>query len=401
MEKGAVIMSETVVKKILIKPLKDKDVQYYATNKNVKVPKMKKDALLLGEIFIDESIYGLIGLEKEYWAEESTASDLNYLDRITIRLYNTKGKNLGIIEERILKEITQSMVSGSLPVFTLTLKGLPYVIDIERESSKLVFPLMTTVSKRIFDIFQMSKKSLSMGADFTVTRKLGDEKVALVDSKRGGKVEISIYDDELANNKAFIHTLILYAATINFHEDIGEKIKKTVGAITEGTLTLIPSKKALELMLNPRKTKKVIKEEATEVRKKRRKRRVRDVEDEEEEEEKTKPRKKRKGVKKRATKRSKTLEKYKELHTNDPVKAASGVGKNTAALLKNVGINTVDEFIAADPEELAMVLEVKSITTEKIKKWQKDSLKRVKATFDQDEAALEDVDDYELLDYDA
>lgn len=398
-------MGETVQKKIKMKMLKaavkGMDAKDYIESLDIDIKKVSKDSLFLGEVFVDDRIYGLLGLEKEFWSDESTPSDLEYLDRIALKLYDAKGKSVGVIEERLVKELTQSIVSGTLPVFTAILKGSPYIIDIEKESNKLVFPLLVNKSKGFFDIFQISKKALAIGADFTVERKIGDEKVAFIDSKRGGKIEIEIYDDELADTKDFVNVLTLFAGTIQFHEDIANKIKSTVEALSQGALVLKPSRKALELMQDPRKAKrpkKETEEERKETRKRRKKRKIRGVDEEEEEE---KPKKLKKGVKKRSLKSRKTQKGYKALYLADPVKKATGVGKKTADLLNEVGIITVEDFIGADPKELAGVLKEKSITPTKINKWQVDSQKRVRATLEDDETGLDaEVSDYELLDYD-
>ncbi|MHA1266255.1 MAG: hypothetical protein ACTSRS_13565 [Candidatus Helarchaeota archaeon] len=396
-------MSEIVEKKIQMKvsknALKDSKLGQY----EIKLPKLSADSFLMGEIFIDGEIYGLLGLDKEYWTEDSTMLDLDTFERLILKLYNKRGRNIGMIEERVLKELSQSVVKGTLPVFSITLNSSPYVIDIEKESNQLVFPLLTDEKRGIFEIFQISKKALAIGADYTVTRKVGDQKVAFIDSKRGGKIEIEVYDDELAENEDFIQILILYAGTIQYHDAISEKIKQTVEAIKQGTIMLKPSKKALELMLNPRKARKPRRKEATKdtekLKEKRSKRRARKLRGVETEEADTSSPKTRKTVKKKIKKRTKSMEQYKELHLKDPVVKASGVGKKTAELLNSIGIYTVEDFLSAGAEEIEAALEVKSITTSKIQKWQNQSRNRVLATSEDEIADSEEISDYELLDY--
>lgn len=307
-------MPETVQKKIEMNffktSLQGSEAQAYAASQDIRIARAPKDTFFMGEIFIDKQIYGMLGLKKEYWADESTAQELTYFERIIIKLYSRKGRSIGVIEERVLKELAQSAVSGDLPVFTISLSGYPYVVDIEKESSKLVFPMLTDSRKGFFDIFQISKKSLAMGADFTVTKKVGDEKVAFIDSKRGRKVEIEIFDDVLADNSAFVNVLALFAGTIQYHEAIAEKIKKTVKALTEGSIALKPSKDALELMMDPRKGKRgksrTTEEESEEKKGKkkrtRKKRKIRGADAEDEDEEK--PRKKKKTLKKKSAEKT-------------------------------------------------------------------------------------------------
>ncbi len=401
-------MSEIVLKEIKLKiyknPFTNSQMHEQMLDEDVKIKKLAKDAFYLGEIRVDDRIYGVLELEKEYWADRSTP-EVDYLDRIILKLHDKTGKTIGMIEERLLKELMQSTVSGKLPVFTITLKGNPYMIDIEKESDKLVFPVLTNKSKNIFEIFVLNKKSLAIGADYTVTRKLGDQKVADIDSKRGGKIEIKIYDDEVANNKQFIDTLALFAATIKFHDGIGKKIEQAIDALKVGELVLKPPKKALELMVDPRRVKRAKKvraeeeEEPRKTREKRRKRKIRGEEEEEAEEEE-KPKKKRAKKKpKKPKKDTVKSKKFKELYLEDPVQKASGVTKAIAKKLEDLGILTVEDLLAADPDELAEFLDDESITSTKIQRWIIASTKRVKDTLKLIEAEPEDIDDYDLLDY--
>lgn len=415
-------MSETVQKKIEVKifksPLTDSEMKDQISEKDIKVRNLGKASFYLGEILVDQQIYGMLGLEKEYWTDKS-APDQN-LESITINLYDKKGTTMGVIEERLLKELMQSVVSGKMPVFSITFSNIPYLMDIERESDKLIFPLLMDVTKGIFEIFQITKKGLAMGADFTVIRKLGEEKVAFIDSKMGGKVEVSIYDETLAKNKQFINTLALFAASIKFHDEIGEKIKSALESLKTGSLVLKPSKKALELMLNPRRAKGLVSDEEEtekvkgpeklkEVREKRKKRKIRGEEEEEPEkdadlegeEEELEEKPKRQAAKQKL----KTIEsasvkskKYQDLLLEDPVRKVSGITKEIAEQLQDIGISTVEDFLSADPEEIETALNDESITNELIQKWINAARKRVRATLEDIETKPDDSDDYDALD---
>jgi len=426
-------MSEIVQKKMVMKifdtPLSSNEMKGYAASKDVKISSVSKDTFLLGEISIDSHIYGLLGLDKEYWSDDKkSAPNLDILDRIILRLYDRSGRNIGLIEERVLKELSESTIGGRLPSFTITLSHLEYLIDIEKESDKFVFPLLMEKSKGIFEIFQITKKGMAIGADYIVTRKLADEKVAFIDSKRGGKIEIDIYNKELAENNLFTATLALFAGTIKYHAGIATKLENAVKAMKEGVLTIKPSKKALELILNPRRSKSTgaSKEESKEeepVRRKKKKRRSRKDEDEDdeetpkkrikrrirdEEEEEDKedlPRKKSKGKSRREEEdeeqeSSNKKKKFEPLYAEDPVKEVPSITKAISEALEEVGITTVEQLLSADPDDLEEELDIPSITSKKIKMWQKLSQKQIKETIESEEGIDEEDGQYDLLDYD-
>ena len=456
-------MAETIQKKIEMKifdtPISSDEVISYAADKGIKISKVSKDTFLLGEVSVDNQIYGLLGLEKEYWSDEKSGAMAGMLDQTTVKLFDKSGKGTGLIEERMLKELSQSISGGKLPVFTITLKYFPYIIDIEKESDKFVFPLLINKTRGTFEIFQISKKAVAIGADFIVTRKLGDSKVAFIDSKRGGKIEIQIYDTELAKNPIFVDTLSLFAGTIKFHDSISTKIESTMKALAEGTLVLRPSQKALELMLNPRQAKQPEKveekpgrekETGEEIRRKRSGRRIRGAKEEEEEplEKPAKSRGKKRAVaeeeekeeplekpaksrgKKIAsaeedeeeselTKRKKRMpeeevpskkpQKARPLYPEDSVRDAPGLTEAISELLEEVGVMTIEDLIAANPEELAQEIGDDLITSKKIKQWQLASRQRVKAVLkeegdleerelEEDSDADEDTHDYDIMD---
>ena len=399
-------MSEIVEKKISMKifdtPLTGSEMKGYAMTKDIRLSGSTKNKFLLGEIFVDNQIYGLLGLEKEYWTDTTADSaGMSFLDRVMVSLYDTRGREIGQIEERLLKELAQSTAGGKLPVFTISLRNQPYMVDIEKESGKYVLPLLIDKSKGYFEIFQIVKKGLAIGADFTVTRKLGEEKVAFINSKRGGKVEIEIYNEELAKNKDFTNLLALFAGTIQYHDSISEKIENAIKAMTEGLLILKPSKKSLQLLEDPRKTKRSSEKttkKKTPTKEERKGRRIRGKDEEEEEAPKRKRRVKKKSDKEdEEPKKTKT---FKPLYLDDAVNKVTGVNKATAELLEEIGVLTVEHLLNIDPIELQEELDVSSITKTKIKRWQTDSKKRIKETLKMEAEIEEDTADYDLLDMD-
>jgi len=435
----AEMISKQIELKIFESPISSDEFIGYAADKGIKIAKVSKDTFLLGEISVDSQVYGLLGLEKEYWSDEKSGVMAGLLDQTAVKLFDKSGKNTGIIEERMLKELSQSISGAKLPVFTITLKYWPYLIDIEKESDKFVFPLLINKTKGTFEIFQISKKALAMGADFLVTRKLGENKVAFIDSKRGGKIEIQIYDSELAKNPIFIDTLALFAGTIKFHDSISSKIESTMKALTEGTLVLRPSQKALELMLNPRLVKqpekveeKVVREKETEeeeIPKKKSGRRIRGTEEEpiekpvkkrgkkravaEEEEgeaeESEQPTRKKKMAAEEEEIPTKKPQKTRPLYAEDSVRDAPGLTEAISELLEEVGVMTVEDLMAANPEDLAQEIGDELITSKKIKLWQQAARQRVKAVIkeeedmeerEQEEDSDADVDthDYDIMD---
>ncbi len=400
-------MSEIVQKEIKMKvykePYTNSQMFDQMLDEDIKLKKLPKDTFYLGEIYVDNRIYGVLGMEKEYWSSKSTP-ELDFLDRLIINLYDKKGTTAGIIEERVLRELMQSAVSGKLPVFTLTLSGNPYMIDIEKESDKLVFPVLTNQTKKIFEIFELNKKTIAIGADFVVTRKLTNQKIADIDSKRGGTVEIKIYESEIADNKQLLEVLALFAATIPFHDEIGKKIEQALEALELGSLVLDPPAKALELMLNPRKVKRSRKKDEDEeepvkpkkIRRKKRKIRGKSEEDQEEAEDEAP---KKTEIKRKKPKEDETAKgKFKELYLDDPPSKASGVTKAIGAKLEELGILTIEDFLAADPKLIAGELGDESISSTRVKRWITASRKRVKKTLEVIEAEPDDSDDYDLLD---
>jgi hypothetical protein len=230
-------MAERVLKKIVIK-----------------LEEISHDMTDLGEIFVDDQLIGTLGIEKDYWTDADP--DFAVLEQIHISLQDASGKVAGVINERVIKELAQSDFDKDLPLFTISLEALPYIIDIEKNSGKLVFPLITGGKRKVLEFFQISKKTLAIHDNYLIKRKIGDMKAATIDSKGRNKIEIQVYDNDLAQNEDFLDLLVLFAGTIKFHEAIATKIDYTINFLSKGHFTLRPSQEVLETMADPRKSTK-------------------------------------------------------------------------------------------------------------------------------------------------
>ena len=243
-------MPETMKKvliKLLDKPLKGKELTEYAVSKKMKFGGFSDHTALIGEIYEDKKMTGLLGMEIEPWADYSSFHhNYDLLNRMRIKLFSRGGKRIGVIEERLIKELSMPTSSHKIPLFTAILKDLPYAVDLDKDSDKFVFAVLTDTRKKILEIFQMSKKTFRLS--YEVKRKYLIEKIASIKSKWGGKIEIKIYEEELARKESFLNLLILFAGTIKYHDEIESKIRTFSNSLSEGTLIIKPTRRAIELM---------------------------------------------------------------------------------------------------------------------------------------------------------
>jgi hypothetical protein len=131
------------------------------------------------------------------------------------------------------------------PIFSVILNSSPFLIDFELDSDKWIFPFLTESGKGLFNVFQISKK---VGNNYQIKKRIIDRKIASIDSKRGGKIEIKIEDQDLANNEEFFAILVLFAGTVKFHDEITNKLRHGFKSLEEGTFVLRPPETELDLM---------------------------------------------------------------------------------------------------------------------------------------------------------
>jgi len=224
-------------------PLTGNQLEKYCNVKGVRIPYSSDEFSLFGEAVLEDKLVGTLVVSKEIWSDDvDKGPNYDLLDRIVIKLLERSGAVIGTIEERLLKEFALSSVT---PLFSVILKSSPFIIDFDLDSDKLIFPFLTQAGKGLFNVFQISKK---VGNNFSIKKKIIDRKIASIDSKRGGKIEIKIEDEDLANNEEFLAILVLFAGTAKFHDDIANKIRHGFKSLAEGTFVLRPPETELNLM---------------------------------------------------------------------------------------------------------------------------------------------------------
>ncbi len=237
-----------VVIKLKDKPLTGNDLDDYARSRKMKFGGFSDNTGLIGEVYNDEEkLVGLLGMETEPWSDYSSFHhNYDLMNRLRIKLFSKGGNKIGVIEERLIKELSMPTSSHKIPIFTAIIKNLPYAVDLDKDSDKFVFAVVTDTRKKILEIFQMNKKTFRLS--FEVKRKYLIEKIASIDSKWGGKIEIKIYEEELARKDSFLFLLILFAGTIKYHDEIEHKIRTYSDNLREGIIIIKPTSRAIELM---------------------------------------------------------------------------------------------------------------------------------------------------------
>ena len=234
-----------------------------------------KDLDIYGSIIEDGNKVGFVGWRTEAWEsgideepEEEGGEILGpskaTIGRLVIKAFTNETNWLGTLEEQVALELPRSHYEP-LPVFTIILPRFEFIIRIERIYSRTgnlyVTSLITKEDKnkkeKIMDIFEINEKLFTLGSDWVVRRQNAPKKeiVAELDGKIlniGGKVEIRIYDEELAKNRIFRMLLILFAAMTKFHKKVKKKINEVKKQLMRGEIVIKPTHQELELMRNPR-----------------------------------------------------------------------------------------------------------------------------------------------------
>lgn len=220
-----------------------------------------KDMNIFGSVKIDKEDSGHIGYRTGEWEDHDPKE--GDLPRLVIRYFSETDRWRASIEQNNIKGLILSIgYSRGTPVFDIFIAGNTNIYSLEKiergtgSMDKVVVPLILEKDGKDLDYFVFEEKRFTMGSDWKCYRANAKKKeLAEFDSKKfniGGKVIIDIYDPDLAENKIFINTLVLFGALIKFWDEVTDKMKDFAEDYIKGEIKFTPDRHELELMENPR-----------------------------------------------------------------------------------------------------------------------------------------------------
>ena len=366
------------------------EIQTREDDLNKRYSNLDNDMNLIGEYSFDnKQVNGTFGRKTEVWnINKNKPINIDTIAYSKFKIFDSENKWVGTIEEKLIDEIVQSYKSDPRLIFSLSLSN-NNIFNLTQRPNFYIFPFILDKKSSDVEFFILEKKTISMGSDWIIKRCiLGDSKVADIDSKRGRKINISIYDEIIAKNDSFLNYILLFAITIRFHKEIKDRLIEYTKAIKESTLILHVSDKVLEqysVAKNVRMKRSTISKQEKHTKKEKSKSQIqkkeisdKDIKESIRSDIKEKS-KKEVSVESQEVDKDKTSQEkvksnkeIKELSfkAEDPIEEAEGIGKKTGARFREIGIATIGDFINADIDEIYKNLPVTWITKSKLKKWQ-------------------------------
>ncbi len=214
-----------------------------------------------GIVEIDGEKEYIIAFNKEEWEETPKGKPKRLVLRIfTImeeKLNIGKGGNFkGGVELSLAHSLLQTYELHKIaPIFYVQIPGLKSIIQIapgwRLKGTRFSWPLLPEKPGDKFQVID-AKGVVGLGNDYELY--LGDVKIGRIDGQRVQKeFEIEIYDANLAKDKTFIHTVILFACGANFMGEIEDMIKELYKKMEKtGTSDYKIPKAEMDLFRNPR-----------------------------------------------------------------------------------------------------------------------------------------------------
>lgn len=230
-----------------------------AQNRRDKGFQWSKDMDPLGEVTENGEKTRLIGIREAIWEPaEGDSHNPEFERRLVLKSF-TRNSWVGTLEELTAIELKNSAAVGKkLPAFLSILNDVEYTILLEqmRTIYGRTFSFTVATGKRRFEPMWLRERRFTFGSDWDVHKISSDgKKVAKIDGKFlniGGAWDIKIFDPDLAQNTAFVETLLLYAATLRFQKEIRENIEHTLKAIKNNQYHLKLEPTEYDLLKNPR-----------------------------------------------------------------------------------------------------------------------------------------------------
>ncbi|MHA2296462.1 MAG: hypothetical protein ACXAEU_00630 [Candidatus Hodarchaeales archaeon] len=179
-------------------------------------------------------------------------------DRLIIRLFSKSMYYQASLEEMLAREQAKKLIHDqNFPEFNIIMKDYPFVIQISKERGGFGNPEIYTFlhygeeHKSVEPFIIKSKRGL--GEDFDV--KSFDKKVAEIDGAKldvGGSFKIRIFDPELAKTASFYRSLIIFAGSLKYLNEVKDRIKKFADFQKKGEIIKLSDGEILA-QTNPRK----------------------------------------------------------------------------------------------------------------------------------------------------
>jgi hypothetical protein len=192
-----------------------------------------RDLQLFGEVFEqkkgEKETVGFVGYRKGLWDEQKDKLER----RLVIKLFSKSMYYQGTLEEMVGREFTRSLSARhDFPSFNLMIDDYEYLVPLNKIRGGLFVPewFVFRIDDEQGFIPVILKHKMGLGIDYRVVNGIGDKQFGKIDGKKfdvGGRYDITLKttDERLVDN-VLVRVIILFAASLKFHEDIIKKIKK-------------------------------------------------------------------------------------------------------------------------------------------------------------------------------
>jgi len=210
-----------------------------------------EDTDIIGKVEIDNEEYGYIAYRTIPWNKESI-----FERRLAARLFSKDIEWIASIDENFGREVLLTLANDEpSPAFIITHSGQRVVYYIERirprflETDAFLFTFIDR--ERVLHPLVIKSKRFTLGSDWKVVDMRTDKEIAEVDGKIldiGGEWEIKTK----INDERLWHSLILFATTLRFYDDINERLDRIYKELRKGKTPVKLTKTDLSMFYNPR-----------------------------------------------------------------------------------------------------------------------------------------------------
>ncbi|MHA1465340.1 MAG: hypothetical protein ACTSQ2_09640 [Candidatus Heimdallarchaeaceae archaeon] len=224
--------------------------------KTTKDRQWTRDMDTIGEVKKDGETYGFLAQREGLWKSKDPLER-----RFVMKLFSPNFYWRCSIERLQGESFANSHATKEpCPAYVCIFKHTRNVYRIKRLAhfprfQGEVFGFSFMDEDEIFHTFMIDDKRLTFGSDWMI-KDIHHKVVAKIDGKfmnLGGKFDIDIFDEKLANDKTFFNVLILFSSTLRFLKDIKKNIKKSLKELSISDSKVKLDDSETNLYLNPRK----------------------------------------------------------------------------------------------------------------------------------------------------